>query len=119
MKTFGTIISLFLYFIAYAQQNSPKTIDSLLQQIPLAKNDTARARIYIKLENELRSSNPEKALQYAEKSLQIVKKMNWEKGLAVCYNDIGNNYSDRGLHQLSLANFLDCNYTLKNCCKSY
>ena len=102
----------FLFSIAsYSQHNNQKVIDSLLKQISFAKNDTAQARIYIKLENEFRSSNPVKGLVYAEKCLAIVKKMKWQKGLAICYNDIGNNYSDRGLHELSLKNFLE---SLKN-----
>ncbi len=103
------ITSIFFFFsiVSFAQLVNQKKIDSLQNAIPFAENDTVKARIYIKLENELRSSDPKKAVQYALKSLSIVKKMNWTKGLAVCYNDIGNNYSDRGLHELSLANFLE------------
>ena len=111
MKKILLIIFLLHTLLIYSQNNNQKLIDSLHNCLPEAKNDTVKARIYIKLENALRQSDPNKALEYAKKSLSIVKKMNWKKGLSVCYNDIGNNYSDRGLFDLSLKNFLE---SLKN-----
>ena len=106
MKFSLTFISFIFSIVCYCQYNNQKIIDSLMQEIPLAKNDTVKARIYIRLEAEFRSSDPKGALPFALKSLAIVKKMKWSKGLAVCYNEIGNNYNDRGMHDLSLANFM-------------
>ncbi len=102
-----TAIFIFFSIVSFAQLVNQKKIDSLQQAISFAKNDTVKARIYIRLESEIRSSDPKGALPFALKSLSIVKKMKWSKGLAVCYNEIGNNYSDRGLHELSLANYLE------------
>lgn len=105
MKTKILFLLLTTAFWANAQTQIGNT-DSLLAQLPNAKNDTIRARIYIKLHNNLYQTQPIKALKYAQAGLKIVTKMNWSKGLAVFNNDIGNNYLDQGKHQLALVYFL-------------
>ncbi len=80
--------------------------DSLLKVLKTSQNDTLKARVYIKIASNLQQHNPQKALNFAFKGLNIVKKMNWGKGFAVYYNDIGNNYLDQGKHKEAVAYFL-------------
>ena len=87
-------------------QNQTGIVDSLLRELPKAANDTVKARVYIRLHDNLRLSNPERALIYAGEGLKIVRKMKWNKGLSIFYNDIGNNYLDQGKHKEALENFL-------------
>ncbi|WP_460766225.1 tetratricopeptide repeat-containing sensor histidine kinase [Niabella terrae] len=42
-------------------------------------------------------SDPEQAFKYLNSGLSIVKKMDWTKGYAIYYNDIGSNYNDRSI----------------------
>jgi signal transduction histidine kinase len=103
MKAKFLIVILLLALQSSAQNHK---IDSLLTELPKAKNDTIRARIYIRLQDNLRQTNPEKALLYGRIGLRIVQKMKWNKGLSVFYNDIGNTYLDQGKHKEALANYL-------------
>ena len=104
MKKIVFIIVFLFSFVINAQNTN--VIDSLLNELPLAKDDTVRARIYIQLHDKTFQSNPEKALIYARKGLKIVTKMNWYKGLSVFYNDMGNNYLDQGKHKEALEHYL-------------
>lgn len=99
-------MAVFVITLGLNAQNQTGIVDSLLRVLPKAANDTVRARIYIRLHDNLRLSNPEKALIYAGEGLKIVHKMKWNKGLSIFYNDIGNNYLDQGKHKEALENFL-------------
>lgn len=100
------VFAVLFLILALKAQNQTTTVDSLLRELPKATSDTVRARIYIRLHDNLRFSNPEKALSYAGEGLKIVHKMKWDKGLSVFYNDIGNNFLDQGKHKEALGNFL-------------
>ncbi|MBL0013902.1 MAG: tetratricopeptide repeat protein [Flavobacterium sp.] len=104
MKVRLLLILCLCSLLTTAQNTS--VIDSLLNELPNAKNDTIRARIYIRLHNNLYQHNPEKALMYANKGLKIVTKMNWHKGLSVFNNDIGNSYLGQGKHKEALEYYL-------------
>lgn len=92
---------LLLFGIASAQ-NPQVDVDSLLSVINRTNNDTVKARQYLFLLAELRSSDPNKGLAYANEGLKIVKKLKWEKGFAAYYNDIGTTYHDQGKHLIAL-----------------
>lgn len=100
------VIAVFVITLGLNAQNQTGIADSLLRELPRAANDTVRARVYIRLHDNLRLSNPEKALIYAGEGLKIVHKMKWNKGLSIFYNDIGNNYLDQGKHKEALENYL-------------
>ncbi|GAB3023685.1 hypothetical protein GCM10027051_30350 [Niabella terrae] len=52
--------------------------------------------MYIQMAMATRS-DPEQAFKYLNSGLSIVKKMDWTKGYAIYYNDIGSNYNDRSI----------------------
>jgi signal transduction histidine kinase len=79
--------------------------DSMLQKLAVERNDTIKARLYIRIANSLSQSAPDKALSYQLKGLALVKKMKWRKGLAAFYNDIGANYLNRSQFKEALENF--------------
>lgn len=81
-----------LLFLSYSFLNAQTMADSLLTELSKTTNDTVKARIYIKLVDYYQQTNPKKALEYANKGLKIVHNLNWEKGYAVYYNDIGSTY---------------------------
>jgi tetratricopeptide (TPR) repeat protein len=94
-----------LFSLIMTAQNT-SVVDSLLKELPRAKDDTVRARIYIRLHDQTFHDSPERALEFAKKGLKIVTKMNWHKGLSIFYNDMGNNYLDQGKHKEALEYYL-------------
>ena len=104
MKVKAALI--FCLFCLMTTAQNIAVIDSLLNELPVAKDDTVRARIYIRLHDKTFHDNPEKALEFARKGLKIVTKMNWYKGLSIFYNDMGNNFLDQGKHKEALEHYL-------------
>lgn len=69
--------------------------DSLIQLIPQTKGDTARARLYKTIVDQL-GDQPQKALIYAKKGLSLTQKMRWSKGIGVFSNFLGGIHNDLG-----------------------
>ncbi|HOY20627.1 MAG TPA: tetratricopeptide repeat-containing sensor histidine kinase [Haliscomenobacter sp.] len=70
------------------------TADSLIQLLPQTKNDTARARLYKAIADNLEDRT--QALVYAKRGLDLVKKMKWSKGIGVFNGIFGRIYIDQG-----------------------
>lgn len=68
--------------------------DSLIQLLPQTKNDTARARLYKAITDNLEDRS--KALVYAKRGLNLVEKMKWSKGIGVFNGIFGRIYTDQG-----------------------
>lgn len=99
-----TKLSLAFFFVFYFLQ-AQSTSDSLYTALSKTNNDTAKARIYIRLVDYYQQSNPNKALKLASEGLQFVKKLNWTKGYAVYYNDIGSTYLAQTKYKEALLYF--------------
>lgn len=105
------IFLLYLVFSigANAQETDVKNqqkIDSLLQVVSTTKVDSVKIRSLMKLEYCYRFSDYQKGLDFAEEALELAKKTKWTKGLALCYNNIGNSYLDRGKHFQAIDYYL-------------
>jgi signal transduction histidine kinase/tetratricopeptide (TPR) repeat protein len=68
--------------------------DSLIQLLPQTKNDTARARLYKAITDNL--EDRAQALVYAKKGLDLAKKMKWSKAIGVFNGIFGRIYMDQG-----------------------
>lgn len=101
MKRSLTIVCFFCFFISFSQQQ--KEIDSLVQLVKTTTVDTLKVKSLLKLEYAYRFSEYKKGLAYAEKALSISKNINWQKGLVLCYNNMGNSFLDRSEHSEALA----------------
>jgi tetratricopeptide (TPR) repeat protein len=73
-------------------------VDSLKQQVAIAKNDTARIRAYNRISFSYSSINFDEGLKYAQKAESLSNKINWPLGL-------GHSYLNSGLN-----NARKCNY---------
>lgn len=89
MKTTAVITCLLCTCPLFAQQGERKLVDSLIDALPRAANDTIKARLYNKLFNELSQTNVEEAKQYAIKGLVHAQAMRWPKGIAVFQSNLG------------------------------
>ncbi len=81
------IISQFIVLPSVAQNNE---IDSLLLVIKSNKHDSCKVNAYALLAKKMRRSSMDSAIQYARQGIQLAKKINYPKGLAECYNNLGN-----------------------------
>jgi signal transduction histidine kinase/tetratricopeptide (TPR) repeat protein len=92
-------ISLFLAFCTLqlsAQENTILYIDSITSSISSIQNDTVKARMYKAIAEKCLVSLPQQTLIYANKGLQLATKMEWQKGIAVFNDIIGQHYSNKG-----------------------
>ncbi len=81
---------------SFAQKNGQAFIDSVLQVMPNASNDTVKARMFKAISEECIKSLPNQAMAYTKIGLAFVTKMNWQKGVAVFNMNIGRIYADMG-----------------------
>ena len=101
---------LFLLFIIlnlqfatiFAQQT---TLDSLKQIIATSKQDTNKVKTLNIIVNEYQKINIDTSLIYAEQSLELASQLNYKKGMAVAYRNIGITYKYLGKYKQTLDFF--------------
>ncbi|MFC2104759.1 tetratricopeptide repeat protein [Bacteroidota bacterium] len=77
-----------------AQNNS--AIDSLLQILKNPVHDTTKVNVFADLSEIMGKSFPDSATAFAEKGIKLAKKINYKKGEANLYKNIGNINWSRG-----------------------
>ena len=78
-------------------------IDSLKQLIANAPNDTIKVRRLIRLSNEQRNDFGNATIEYAEKAKLLAEKLQYNQGLAMSYQAIGNFYQLKGNYKIAIA----------------
>jgi signal transduction histidine kinase len=73
-------------------QNKP-LIDSLLQVLQKNDSDTNAVNNYCELTVQHEYTNSSQAILYAQKALQLAQKLDYKKGIANAYNNLGGVYS--------------------------
>lgn len=64
-------------------------IDSLLNELLYAKDDTAKINIFLDLSWEYHNSNPAKTIEYAKSALSLAESIKYKYGIARSLNHIG------------------------------
>src|ERR1017187_718991 len=78
-------------------QSSNRQIDSLLSLLKKDKEDTNKVNHLNNLSHEyINKSSYDTALQYANVSLQAARQLNFQKGIATSYSNIGHIYYLQG-----------------------
>ena len=94
---------LFLFSFLFTQaQNNQRIIDSLEKLIP-AQKDSALVATYNELTWQYRLVNRNKAIEYGNKAIELGKKINYLKGVAQAYNDLGIIYFDKENYDTAIA----------------
>jgi signal transduction histidine kinase/tetratricopeptide (TPR) repeat protein len=91
--------------------------DSLKKELSMTKNDTLKARLYKKITESFTTSDPDKALMYANEGMAHVTRMKWQKGIAAFHTSIGNIRSNTGKYDEALLHYtqaLKLDEALKN-----
>lgn len=75
-----------------AQKQGQALIDSLLTQLPKAKEDTNKVMLLNDLSLAYYAINPDEGVTYGNQGLALAQKLNWKKGMAYAYKVIAGNY---------------------------
>src|SRR5690242_20742193 len=75
-----------------AQLQGQDRVDSLLQQLPKANEDTNKVKLLVDLSHTYYSINPDEGLKYGKQGLALAEKMHWKKGMANACRTIAGNY---------------------------
>ncbi len=98
------IILLFIFYVGSVfSQNSH--IDSLLSVLEKTKIDTSKVLLLNEIADFIKISNNEKALEYAKQAINIGKKSDFKRGLAIVYKTTGIIYFFRGDIDNAFENF--------------
>jgi class 3 adenylate cyclase/Tfp pilus assembly protein PilF len=90
---------------AAAKLQGQALIDSLLKELPKAKEDTDKANILVNLTWEYRFVNPDEGLKYGKNALEILTRIGLRNKMADCYNGIGYNYFNKSDFKEALSYF--------------
>jgi serine phosphatase RsbU (regulator of sigma subunit)/cytochrome c-type biogenesis protein CcmH/NrfG len=80
---------LFLNTVITAQNTQ---VDSLIQYVNTAKDDTVKVKTLINLSFKMRTTNPKAGLQYAQQAIDLATAIGWKPGIGKGYNSLGTNY---------------------------
>lgn len=99
----GLILSVFfLCATITGNAQNQKNIDSLLQGLKKAGEDTTRVNLMNRLSWEYAVSHPEEAAKYAKEALELAEKAGYKKGIGDAYNHIGLVYDYQGSYDQAL-----------------
>ncbi len=89
------IILLFVPVFLYARKEGQVLADSLLKELPNAKEDTNKARLLKKLSYLYATINPDEGIKYGLQSLELSEQLKWETGISMACNNLGTNYNNK------------------------
>ncbi|SEI99313.1 Signal transduction histidine kinase [Dyadobacter sp. SG02] len=97
MRILTVILALLLTsFYANGQKEGQALIDSLVAELPKAKNDTLKGRLYKRIAEEYFFIDTKSAIAYARRGLAHVQAMRWERGIGVFNLAMARAFSDMG-----------------------
>lgn len=83
-------------FFAIAAQSQSLNVDSLRNELKIAKEDTNKVILYRMLAGIVGNSNPVEAVEYGKSGLKLGKQLKWEKGVAGCYLNVAAAFGFKG-----------------------
>ncbi len=84
------------FFFTAAVQSQPFNIDSLRNELKMAKEDTNKVILYRMLAGIVGNSNPVEAIAYGKNGVKLGKQLKWEKGVAGCYLNVAAAFGYKG-----------------------
>lgn len=75
-----------------AQVGSRRTIDSLINVLSTLQDDTNKVKVLEKISYIYSGITPDSGIRYGYSTLNLAKKLGWNKGIAVANADLGFNY---------------------------
>lgn len=78
-----------------AQKLGLELIDSLLTELPAAKEDTNKVKMLYKIAYTYPYFNPDEGIQFGKQALELAEKLNWQLGVADAYAALGANLANK------------------------
>lgn len=99
------LISLFITVTLnlYSKSESQLRIDSMLLELPFAKEDSNHVNLLSLLSFEYQVSNMDQGIKYGLDGLKLAKIINFKRGEAICNLNIGRNYFAEKKFDLALS----------------
>lgn len=94
---------LIIFFFSFFQNS--KVIDSLETVLQTTKVDTVRIAALNELAWKFRGNNPDTSIYYAKQALILAQKTNWQKGIAVSYQNLGSFNWRKSNYSIALAHY--------------
>ena len=93
------VLLLIVPFLVCAQTKIGKPYrDSLLAALPKTANDTNRVLLLDELSFYYSQVDPDEGIKYSMQALELATSLNWTKGIAAAYSDLGINYRAKSDH---------------------
>ncbi len=90
--------------IAHGQKKGRALIDSLLIELPHAKDDTNKVNLLEAVTNAFGDDFPDESIKYDNEEISLATKLHWQRGIAAGYGHLGDDY----LTNRNYANALRC-----------
>lgn len=94
-KTSFTLIIFCIIINLYAQKQGQARIDSLLAQLPKAKQDSNKVKLLDDLSYTYSNIAPDEGIKYGQQALSITEKLKWRNGTVESDRVIGINYFNK------------------------
>ena len=88
--------------VSQGQNSSPDRLLHLFNQLPLAKEDTDRVKIYYSISRYYWDKDPDSALLMGQKSLDLATAVHYEKGQALAWLTMGVAYGTKAMYPEAL-----------------
>jgi len=72
------------------------TVDSLLNELKSAKEDTIKIRLFLDISWEYHTSKPQQTIAFAQRAYDLSRIINYKKGEASAFNQMGIGYDIQG-----------------------
>ncbi len=107
MSVFKTYLFTIILFLSINRGYTQKLtkVDSLIYQMEQA-SDTVKVNLLNDIGVELQYNDPHRALDYAKEGLQLAERLDYKRGIANLYNDIGVIYGIQADYYKALEYFL-------------
>jgi len=92
----------FFFSVSFVHAQYNQFTDSLLQRISQAAEDSNKVKYFQSLGGRYYQSSADSFFLYTHQGLALARKIEWDKGIANCSNNIGLLLSDTGNHMLAI-----------------
>src|SRR5688500_730270 len=103
MKNLAAILIIILSIIvAEAQQSNQFKIDSLKNELTIAKEDTNKVHLLLRLSESYVQSSVDTGIAYAQQALDLAKKVNFQEGILSAEGTLSTLFAVSGNYPLGL-----------------
>ena len=96
------LLTLINSHLSLAQKQGQTKIDSLLQELPKAKDDTNKVNLLVNLSYGYYAINPDEGIKYGLQGILLSEKIQWKKGIALSSKNLGVCYWSKSNHPRAL-----------------